>query len=246
MGLFVDDGVILSKSKEAIAYVLSILSREFKITTGTASYFVGLEIERDRTTRSLHISQRKYAERIVSKFGMSNAKPVAVPADPNVVLHLVEREDDCLRGVPYREAVGSLMFLAIISRPDIALAVNVVSKFLNKHNRSHWQAVRRIFAYLAGSTNLGICFRGECGDELVGYSDADFANDIETRRSVTGFVSMMSGGAVTWCAQRQKIVTLSTTEAEYVAANMAAVELIWLRSLLADVERPCASPTFRR
>ena len=138
--------------------------------------------------------------------------------------------------VPYREAVGSLMFLAIVSRPDIAYSVNLVSKYLNKHNSEHWGAVKRIFAYLKGTLDYGIEYcSGGSNLNLVGYSDADFAGDVETRRSTSGFLFELAGGPVTWSSQRQKLVTLSTTESEYVAASSACKEAVWLRKLLRNL-----------
>ncbi|XP_039301913.1 secreted RxLR effector protein 161-like [Solenopsis invicta] len=120
------------------------------------------------------------------------------------------------------------MFLAIVTRPDIAFVVSHLSKFLNKHNQSHWQAVKRVFAYLIDSANVGIKYRrNKSKNELVGYTDADYASDLETLRSTTGYVFCMTNRPVTWSCQRQKLVTLSTTESEYVAAATAAKELIW-------------------
>ena len=245
LGLFVDDGLLVSESDVCISHILTLLREEFEITVGDASKFVGMQIDRDRGQKTLLISQGEYTQNLLVKFGMSRAKPVAVPADPQTILHPVVCDEECVTNVPYREAVGSLMYLAVTTRPDISFAVNAVSKFLNKHNRVHWQAVKRIMSYLVGTANVGILYR-MCEREnhsLVGYSDADYANDTETRRSVTGYVFLMSGGAITWSSQRQKLVTLSTTEAEYVAAATAAREVVWLRRLLSDIKRRCVSPT---
>jgi len=111
------------------------------------------------------------------------------------------------------------MFLAVVSRLDIAYAVNSVSKYLNNHNDDHWRAVKRIFAYLSGTSKFAIKFCGGGSElELIGYSDADYAGDMETRRSTTGYLFELVNGLVTWSSQRQKLVTLSTTESEYVAA----------------------------
>ena len=167
---------------------------------------------------------------------MSKAKPLSVPADPNVLLQPVESSEERLCNVPYREAVGSLMFLATVSRPDIAYAVNTASKFLNKSSEIHWRAVKRILAFLVGTKDSGLMYRsGRSEPQLIGYSDADFVSDIETRRSTTGYLFSLANGPVTWASQRQKLVVLSTTEAEFVAASAAAKEAIWLRILLAGM-----------
>lgn len=175
---------------------------------------------------------------------MIDAKTVSVPADPHSHLQPVKDEDDCKVKVPFREAVGSLMFLAVVSRPDIAFAVNVVSRYLSSYDSSHWEAVKRIIRYLKGTVNVGIKYEnGGSALKLSGYSDADFASDVGTCRSTTGYVFTLAGGPVTWSSQRQKFVTLSTTEAEYVAAASAAKEAIWLKKLLNDIGCQCSQAT---
>lgn len=243
LALFVDDGLVAAKSNRVLDAVISHLKSAFRITVGDVSRFVGLQIERNRVDKTMFVHQSEYAEKIVKRFGMLDARKLSVPADSNVVLYPAEDEDEC-ENVPYREAVGSLMFLAVVSRPDIAFAVNLVSKYLNKHSRAHWMAVKRIFAYLVGTQDRGILYRsGGKESELVGYCDADFAGDLETRRSTTGYAFMFANGVISWSSQRQKIVTLSTTESEYVAATAAAREAVWLRKLLEEIGSRCDKPT---
>lgn len=136
------------------------------------------------------------------------------------------------------------VLLAAVSRPDIAFAVNSVSKFLNNHSVEHWHAVKRIFAYLKGTISYGIEYKsGGSEAELIGFSDADYASDIETRRSTTGYIFYIANGPVSWSSQRQKMVVLSTTEAEYVAAATATKEAMWLRKLLNDISHSCEKET---
>lgn len=162
LALFVDDGLVASESSRVLKAVITYLKSAFEITIGDASRFVGLQIERNRVTKkvekTMFIHQSEYAEKILRKFGMFDAKPVSVPADPNAVLYPAEDEDEC-DSVPYREAVGSLMFLAVVSRPDIAFTVNSVSKYLNKHSPAYWMAVKRIFAYVVGTKGRGILYK---------------------------------------------------------------------------------------
>jgi len=134
------------------------MNREFDITVSDASLFIGLQINRNRERKSMFIKSA-YAKSIIRKFNMSDAKAVSVPADPNTIFKPVESDSECVNDIPYREAVGSLTFLAIVTCPDIAFAVNNLSKALNKHNRSPWQAVKRVLAYLVGSLDVGIEYR---------------------------------------------------------------------------------------
>lgn len=244
LGLFVDDGLIASENIETLEHILKKLSETFEITIGDSNFFVGIHIQRKRIEKTLLIHQAAYTKKIIEKFRMQDAKPLSMPADPHVKLSAYEEGDEELSKVPYREAIGSLVFLSSVSRPDIAYAVNTVSRFTNKHTVEHWKAVKRIFAYLIGTINHGIEYRsGGRDSELVGYSDADFAGDPETRRSTTGYVFFLANGAITWSSRRQKLVTLSTTEAEYVAASTATRELVWLQKLLSDIGCPCEGET---
>lgn len=169
------------------------------------------------------------------KFGMTEAKTLNVPVDPHVNLQY-PNNDKALINVPYREALGSLMFLAIVFRPDTAFAVGLVSRFVEQHDENHWQAVKRIFRYLLGTITLGFIYKmGGSNFGLAGYSDADFAGEVNTRRSTFEYLFLLAGGPVTWSSRRQRLVTLSTTEAEYVAAADAAKEIMWLRQLLRNV-----------
>ena len=243
LALFVDDSLVAAENSKAIDTVLSHLKEAFKITVGDASIFVGMQIERDRTRESIFIHQSSYAKKILERFGRMDAKSMSVPCDPGSTLKLLLKEEE-VENVPYREAIGSLMFLSIVSRPDISYAVNLVSRFLERHGKQHWLAVKRIISYVAGTIEYGIEYRSG-GSDLVleGYSDADFAGDVETRRSTTGYVFELAGGPVTWASQRQKLVTLSTTEAEYVAASITSREAVWLRKLLSEIECPCKEAT---
>ena len=233
LALFVDDGLIATKSKQAIEVVLEHLRSEFKITSRN---HVGMQIERNHEEKSIFIHQSMYVKSVIKRFGMVDAKIGSMPAEPHTALCPLSEGEKEVGNVPYCEAVGALMFVAIVSRPDIAYAVNSVTKFLNKHGQIHWRAVKRIIAYLKGTSEFGIEFRdGGSKLRVIGYSDEDYASDIETRKSTTGYLLELAGGSVTWSSQRQRIVTLSTTESEYVAAAAAAKEAIWLRKLMRDI-----------
>ena len=138
-----------------------------------------------------------------------------------------------MRRVPYREAIGSLMYCAVATRPDIAFPFGLLSQFLENPGRIHWEAVKRIFRYLAGTKNWKLVY-GINSSGLEGYTDADGASQ-EHRHAISGYAFLIDGGAVSWSSKKQEIVTLSTAEAEYVAATHAAKEAIWLRRLIGEV-----------
>jgi len=138
-----------------------------------------------------------------------------------------------MRDVPYHEAVGLLMYAALGTCPDVAFAVQTVSRFSTKPGSTHWEAVKRIFRYLKGMTDLWLTY-GISKMDLTGYADAD-GSMAEDRHAISGYAFMIHGGAVSWSAKRQEIIALLTTEAEYVAITHAAKEALWLRSLLSQL-----------
>jgi hypothetical protein len=138
-----------------------------------------------------------------------------------------------MRKVPYREAIGSLMYAAIATRPDITFAVSTLSQFLDNPGEAHWEGMKRIFRYLAGTKDRTLTY-GEERHELLGYTDADGASQPH-RRAISGYAFLIDGGAVSWSSRKQELVTLSTAEAEYVAATHAAKECIWLRRLIGEI-----------
>lgn len=240
LALYVDDGLLISENVSAINSVLMYLRENFQITTDVANEYIGLEIERDRAKRTLKISQSKYIEKLVDRFGMSDANTSSVPAEPG--LYLCKSETSLKPDVPYREAIGALLFAARVCRPDIEYAVNYLSQFLESYNHEHWQAVKRIIRYLSGTRDFGIVY-GNSGsiDALKGYTDADYAGCLETRRSRSGFVFLLYGGPISWSSQRQSVTSLSTAEAEYIALAHGTKEAIWLRRLLNDLKFSCTT-----
>lgn len=230
--LYVDDALLLSKSNNTLLHIIKDLEQMFKIKVLNLNMFIGMEII--KSNGSIVISQKQYIDQIIRKFNMSEANPCSTPADNNVILK--ENMNKCVVDFPYREAVGALMFLSTVSRPDISYALNIVSRYLNNPGRDHVNAVKRIIRYLIKTKELCINYNGN--SELIGYSDSDFASDIDSRKSNTGYIFMMNGGPVTWASRKQSTVALSTTESEYMAASEAAKEILWLRQLLIDIREP--------
>ena len=138
-----------------------------------------------------------------------------------------------MRNIPYHESVGSLMYASLGTRPDITYAVQTVSRFSKNPGQAHWEAVKRIFRYLKGSKDLWLTYGGQQKD-LKGYADVD-GSMAEDQHAISGYAFLFYGGAVSWAAKRQEIVSLSTTESEYVAVTHASKEALWLRSLISQL-----------
>ncbi len=144
----------------------------------------------------------------------------------------------------FRETIGSLIYAVTCTRPDVAFAVSQVSQFFSSPTKAHWDAVKPIFSYLKGTLNYGITFGdSDSRNELLAYTDADFASNQDDRRSTTGVILLLNGGPLSWKSQRQNCVSLSTPEFEYVAAATATKEVVWKRRLLQDLRLPQAAPT---
>ena len=175
---------------------------------------------------------------------MQDSKPVKVPIPVGVRLSVeqcpkTQEEEEDMSRVPYASAVGSLMYAMVCTRPDIAHAMGVLSRFMSKPGKEHWTAVKRVFRYLRGTSDYGLCYQGRPGLDRVldihGFVDADWARDLDQRRSTSGYVFNLFGGAVNWMSKKQSVVALSTTEAEYMAATHASKEAVWLQRLCSSI-----------
>lgn len=229
--LYVDDMLIVGKNTERISQLKQQLSKSFAMKDlGPAKQILGIRIHRDRVAKKLHISQEQYIEKVLCRFNMDKAKVVSSPLTTN--FKLTEKDSPSTKeeiaemdGVPYASAVGSLMYAMVSTRPDIAFAVGVVSRYLTNPGKKHWEAVKWIMRYLRGTSKLGLTF-GNDKPVLIGYTDSDLAGDKDTLKSTSGYLMTFAGGAVSWQSRLQKGVSLSTGEAEYVATTEACKELL--------------------
>lgn len=174
---------------------------------------------------------------MLKRFNMDECKPVSTPSDSSTKLSIqMFNDENSLCGkVPYQEAVGSILYLSQGTRPDIGFAINDVSRFNNRHGPAHWSAVKRIFRYLRATVDMKMRFAGS--EALHAYTDADWASDIDKRRSCTGYVTRMCGGAISWSSKRQQTIALSSTEAEYMALSATAKEVLWLKQLSKELDK---------
>ncbi len=242
----VDDCTIAATSVKLITKFKRRIAEYVKITDlGELHWLLGLEIKRDREQRTLYLSQRAYIASIILRYNFDDLKPVSSPMETNIHLSITQSPSSSeelarMRNIPYDEAVGLLMYAALGTRPDIVFAVQTVSRFSKNPGQLHWEAVKRVFRYLKGTKELWLTYGR--GGKLLRYADAD-GSMAEDRHAISGYVFLLNGGAVLWSAKRQEIISLSTTESEYVAATHAAKEALWLRSLLSQLFYPLSEPT---
>ena len=238
IALYVDDLLIVGDSKTEIATLKGELSKRFEMKDlGSASTMLGVEITRDRPNRKLWITQQEYTAEILKRFRMEETRSVSTPMDKSTLTELDTSGEQAPEGTPYRQAIGSLIYLVSCTRPDLAFTVRRLSQYLEKPKQKHWTAVRRALRYLWCTRDSGIIYDGNLGTNIVGYSDSDYAGCTIQRKSTSGYVFLLAGGAISWKSKKQSVVATSSCEAEYIASCMAAKEAIWLSRLVADLRQ---------
>lgn len=227
--LFVDDAIITGNDK-AIDDLLNNLRMKFKVREMNVSNFLGMKIELHE--KEIKITQTRFIEKLIETFNMQDCKKVLTPMEAGFKMDLDSKPLD--DKVPYRSLVCGLMYLSTTTRPDLSFPVSFLARYLDKTTHQTWKAAKRILRYLKETKHLGLIFRQSDTHELVGYSDADWAGDHQTRRSVSGFVAFYGGNPIAWHSRKQACVALSTMEAEYIAAGMACQELVNLCGVVSE------------
>ena len=247
IAVHVDDCAITGSSPELLQdYKQKINDRHSITDLGPIHWLLGIKVTRDREAHTISLSQESYIDTILNRFDLNEAKTIPTPIIPGILYSTKdapadETEAARMAKIPYREAIGSLMYASVATRPDISFAVSTLSQFLENPGEAHWEAVKRIFRYLAGTKGHALTYGGE-REELTGYTDADGSSQ-DHRRAISGLAFFIDGGAVSWSSRKQELVALSTAEAEYIAATHAAKEGIWLRRFIGELYGPIDNPT---
>eukprot|EP00253_Pinus_taeda_P027659 PITA_27659 len=231
ISLYVDDMIITGNADSLIKEIKQQMSQEFEMKNlGDLHYCLGLEVWKDSSQTFL--TQGKYARNLLERFRMEQCKTAATPLQQNLKLS----SDDGTKQVDatlYRQLVGSLIYLTT-TRPDLAYSVSVLSQFMSRPLDSHWNAGKFVLRYISGTCNYGILYTDSSDVTLAGYSDSDWAGNLDDHRSITGYAFSIGSGVISWCSRKQSTVALSSCEAEYQALCAATCEAIWLRRLLTD------------
>lgn len=233
--LYVDDMLYLSNDKQEMKLIKQKMSEEFELKElGNVENFMGLKVERDRAKGILAISQGEYAREILERFDMAECKPRSIPIETKLDLETGNGEDKTTQ--PYRELLGSLMYLMLGTRPDLSFAVNKMSRYQENATDQHWSYLKSILRYVRGTTDYKLIYSRDDDNPISAFADSDWANDREDRKSTTGYLIKVFGNVVVWSSKKQQQVTLSSTEAEYVAACAAVQETLWIEKLLTDLD----------
>ena len=206
---------------------------------GELHYFLGLEIWREFGKTS--VTQSKYTREILERFNMNECKAVSTPLEHNVKLSSVDETKEA-NDTLYHQLVGSLNYLTT-TRPNIAYSVSILSQFMAKPLESHWIATKKVLQYLKGTINFGIMYTDDCDVELAGYSNSDWARNVDVRKYTIGYAFSIGSRVMSWSSKKLLTIFLSSTEAEYKTLCSATCEAIWLRKILEDVGEVQSLPT---
>lgn len=238
VGVFVDDLPIFYSNPKDLELFIQQLQTKIKIRDlGPLKKCLGVNIDYDEENRVLKLHQRDYINEMLREFHLEEAESSPVPMEPGTTLlpdvaPKTDAEIAEIIKIPYQNAVGKLMYLVQMIRPDIAYAVSVVSRFNLTFSQQHWKFVKQIMRYLKGTSDLSLTYSGNSSQTLSAFCDASFAGEKEGYKSQTGYVFLLQGGAVSWRSCKQSTVTKSTTEAELQAIVDCTSEAIWMKNLI--------------
>ncbi|KAJ8766885.1 hypothetical protein K2173_009229 [Erythroxylum novogranatense] len=233
VSLYVDDLIFTGNDEYMIAGFKDSMKLKFDMTDlGKMRYFLGLEVS--QRADGIFINQRKYALEVLQKFGMDRSNSVHNPIVPGFKL-MKDVAGDAVDKTYYKQIVGSLMYLTA-TRPDMMFVVSLISRYMENPTQFHLQVAKRVLRYLKGTTEFGIFYKKGGDNDLITYTDNDYAGDLEDRKSTSGYVFLLSSGAVSWSSKNQPVVSLSTTEAELIAAASCACQAVWLKLVLKKLD----------
>ena len=229
--IYVDDIVFGSTSDNRIAEFISDMKNEFEMSGGgELTYFLGLQVKQNE--KGIFLCQSKYADNLVKKFGLSESKEKRTPMSTTLKLSKNDKGKSVCPSL-YRSMIGSLLYLTA-SRPDLCLSVGVCARYQANPLEPHLLAVKRILRYVKGTPHLGLWYSKDTNHFLSGYCDADWAGNIDDRKSTSGGCFYFGNNLVSWFSKKQNCISLSTAEAEYVAAGSGCTQLIWMKQMLTD------------
>jgi hypothetical protein len=224
--LYVDD-LFLTGEENLITDCKKKLAAEFEMKDlGLMHYFLGLEVW--QSPEKIFLNQGKYAVEILKRFDMLECKSMNTPMETKLKL-LVDTSSELVDATLYRQIIGSLMYLTN-TRPDICFVVNTLSQYLVEPRRVHLVAAKHVMRYLKGTLEYGLCYTGDHDFRLYGYTDSDWAGSVSDRKSTSGCCFSLGSAMTSWQSRKQSSISLSTTEAEYIAACSTSCEAIWLQS----------------
>lgn len=234
IAVYVDDILIASKNKADLEAIKQYIGKQFKsVDKGEVNNFLGFSIERTEETGDVFVCQTNYIDKLLNQYNMQSCKSAATPLDAGYQINPSD-ESKKVDATKYQTLIGSLMYLAISTRPDILHSVCKLSQMNKNPNSTHEAGAKHILRYLSSTKNMKLHYY-KTGKSIEGYTDADWGGNIIDRKSFTGFIFFLAGAAFSWESHKQTTVALSSTEAEYMALAAAAKEAVYLRRLVNEI-----------
>ena len=238
------DFVVIANNVEMLKKEKAVIGKQFQVEDlGEIHHVLGMTVKRNRRLQTLSISQKNYLQGVLKQFEMENCKSVSTPLQFGKKYKALSKEEKSVNVKTYQIVIGCLNYATLVSRPDLAVAVGILSKFMANPGLEHWKGIKRVFRYIQGTLNYGLVYTSDGSKPVLTGYYADWGGDLTTCRSTTGYVFQVEKNTVSWCSKRQGCVSKSTTEAEYVALSTACQEGIWLRRLLDDISIKQHDPT---
>ena len=217
------------------------MGKEWEIKdVGETEYFLGMRVQQDLELGTIRFSQRPYWEHIINQFNLGHVHPRNIPLPVGIVLDnnmspKTDSEKNQMADKPYRPILGSVMWGQLATRPDLSFSVSLLSRFQANPGIEHWNALLHVIGYIKNTIDYGLTYSRDADLSPVAFVDADYGGCRDTRRSTSGYVFTMAGGAVSWSSKRQAMVALSTVEAEYVSMSRCAQQMVWIQNWLDEV-----------
>jgi hypothetical protein len=230
--LYVDDMLIFGTNMLGVCETKKYLASVFKMKDlNEADTILGIKVKRH--SEGYALCQNHYIEKVLLKYKHLNVKEVNTPFDSNY--KLVENTGRAIAQLEFASAIGSMMYAMHCTRPDIAFAVNRLSRYTSNPSAEHWKAIARVLGYLKKTKDLGLYYSGYPA-VLEGYSDANWVTSVGDNKSTSGWIFTLGGGAISWASKKQSCISHSTMESEFIALASAGKEAEWLRNMLYDIE----------
>jgi hypothetical protein len=242
LAIHVDNFMSFANSLTELEHVRDQLHKLFEMKREDPNWLMGFLLLDDPRNGTISISHAQYIGTILKRFDMEECNAQRTPMDAKLTLSKADgptmaEEVEEMKEYPYRELVGALIWIAHISRPDIVFAAGYLAQFNANPGKAHWTAAKRVLRYLAGTRDSSLVLGNNTSDPtvLVGFSDSDWARDVDDRRSISGYVFQLGGSTVSWASKKQPTVAASSTEGEYMALSYASKQAMWIRRFLTEI-----------
>ena len=262
--VYVDDVLIASNNSNFTDKIQQHLNEKYGIKDiGGLKQYLGINISQDYNNNEITLNQENYIKNVIEKYDLKIKQHRTLPLPPNTKIYKDQcplensKEQKEMKNYPYRELIGSWIYLATSTRPDIAFSISQLAKMVDNPGKVHWDLLVYLSSYIANTSKFGIRYYQDNdtklhyftsdnyfnnSDEIISYCDSDWAGDLDSRKSISGYIIMFSGGPISWFCKKQTVIAQSTAEAEYVAAGVASMEIMHIKNIIREIFKEPLKP----